>query len=69
MTKVRMRGLQTWPDTFTFTLRTVYLTCIRPHLEYAAQLWDPCNKKDIEPLGSVPNLLQNLSKEMGHELR
>ena len=30
-----------------------YLTCIRPHLEYAAQLWDPYNKKDIELLESV----------------
>ena len=45
------RQFYTWAD--TLTLRTVYLTCIRPHMEYAAQLWDPCNKKDIEALESV----------------
>ena len=31
----------------------IYLTCIHPHLEYAAQLWDPYNRKDIELLESV----------------
>ena len=45
------RQFYTWAD--TLTLRAVYLTCIRPHMEYAAQLWDPCNKKDIEALKSV----------------
>ena len=45
------RQFYSWAD--TLALRTVYLTCIRPHLEYAAQLWDPCNKKDIEALESV----------------
>ena len=45
------RQFYTWAN--TLTLRTVNMTCIRPHLEYAAQLWDPCNKKDIEALGSV----------------
>ena len=48
---IRYRQFYTWAD--TLTIRTVYLTCIRPHLEYAAQLWDPCNKKDIEALESV----------------
>ena len=45
------RQFYTWTD--TSTLITIYLTCIRPHLEYTAQLWDPYNKKDIELLESV----------------
>ena len=34
------RQFYTWAD--TDTLRRLYITCIRPHLEYACQLWDPC---------------------------
>ncbi len=34
--------IQGWTD--TATLRTLYLTCIRPHLEYACQLWAPYTK-------------------------
>ena len=45
------RQFYTWAN--TFTLRTVHMACIRPHSEYAAQLWDPCNKKDNEALESV----------------
>ena len=33
------RKLSTWAD--TNTLRCLYLTCIRPHLEYVCQLWYP----------------------------
>jgi len=33
------RRYSKWAD--TNTLRCIYLTCIRPHLEYACQLWDP----------------------------
>ena len=45
------RQCYAWAD--TSTLLTVYSTCIRPHLEYASQLWDPYNKKDAELLESV----------------
>ena len=45
------RQFYAWAD--TSTLLTVYSTCIRPHLEYASQLWDPYNKKDAEFLESV----------------
>ena len=48
---MQYRQFYTWAD--TSTLITIYLTCIRPHLEYAAQLWDPYNKKYIELLESV----------------
>ena len=40
-----------WAD--TDTLRTLYLTCVHPHLEYASQLWDPYTTKDISLLESV----------------
>ena len=39
--------------TNTSVLRSIYITCIRPHLEYAAQLWDPHVKRDIQMLESV----------------
>ena len=45
------RRFYTWAD--TDTLRTLYLTCIRPHLEYACQLWDPYLRKDIDRLENV----------------
>ena len=45
------RQFYAWAD--TCTLLTVYTTCIRPHLEYASQLWDPYNKKYAELVESV----------------
>ena len=30
--------------------RSAYLACIRPHLEYACQLWDPYTHHDIQLL-------------------
>ena len=42
-----------WAD--TDTLHTLYLTCVRPHFEYASQLWDPYTTKDINLLESVQN--------------
>ena len=32
----------------TSTIRTLYLTLIRPHLEYAIQIWDPYLIKDCK---------------------
>ena len=45
------RRFSSWAD--TNTLRCLYLTCIRPHLEYASQLWDPYTNKGIQSLESV----------------
>ena len=45
------RQFYLWTD--TSVLRSIYITCIRPHLEYAAQLWDPHVKRDIQLLESV----------------
>ena len=45
------RKFSTWTD--TNTLRCLYLTCIRPHLEYACQLWDPYSTEGIYSLESV----------------
>ena len=35
------------------TLRSLYVTLIRPHLEYAVPVWDPHLRKDIDNLESV----------------
>ena len=45
------RQFYTWAD--TSTLLRIYLTCIRPHLEYACQLWDPYTDKGTQALESV----------------
>ena len=45
------RRFSSWAD--TNTLRCLYLTCIRPHLEYASQLWGPYTNKGIQSLESV----------------
>ena len=37
----------------TSTIRTLYLTLIRPHLEYANQVWDPHLAKDCKMLEDV----------------
>ena len=45
------RQFSSWTD--TNTLRCLCLTCVRPHLEYASQLWDPYTSKGIQSLESV----------------
>ena len=40
-------------DADTSTLKQVYVSNIRPHLEYACQVWDPYWQKDIDMLESV----------------
>ena len=42
-----------YQDADTSTLRQLYVSNIRPHLEYACQVWDPYLKKDIDSLESV----------------
>ena len=45
------RQFYSWADTSTLLL--IYLTCIRPHLEYACQLWAPFTCKGIQSLEAV----------------
>jgi len=45
------RQFYSWADTPILLL--IYLTCIRPHLEYACQLWDPSTNKNRHLLEDV----------------
>ena len=40
-------------DADTSTLKQLYVSNIRPHLEYACQVWDPYQQKGIDLLESV----------------
>ena len=44
---------QFYQDADTTTLKQLYVSNIRPHLEYACQVWDPYLQKDIDMLESV----------------
>ena len=65
LTGMLYRQFYTWAN--TSTLLTVYITCIRPHLDYAAQLWDPHNKRDIEALESVQKFAYKKSCNMDYQ--
>ena len=45
------RQFYSWADSNTLLL--IYRTCIRPHLEYACQLWDPFLNKGMQSLEAV----------------
>jgi len=45
------RHYSKWAD--TNTLRCIYLTCVRSHLEYACQLWDPYINEMSQNLESI----------------
>ena len=61
--------LGTLKKTFKFwtirSLKILYTSYIRPHLEYACQAWNPYHKKDINRLESI----QRRATKMCHELR
>ena len=50
---VGMLYRQFYQDADTTTLKQLYVSNIRPHLEYACQVWDPYLQKDIDMLESV----------------
>ena len=41
---------QLYQDADISTLKQLYVSNIRPHLEYACQVWDPYRQKDIDML-------------------
>ena len=45
------RQFYSWVDSNTLLL--IYRTCIKPHLEYACQLWDPFLNKGMQSLEAV----------------
>ena len=44
----------------TDTIKQLYVSLIRPHLEYAAPLWDPHLQKDVDMLENVQKFAMNL---------
>ena len=44
----------------TLTILKLYVALVRPHLEYAAQVWNPHLAKDINYLEKVQNLFERL---------
>ena len=52
-------------------LLQLYLSLIRPHLEYAAQVWSPHQLKDIQKLEAVQKfaLKVHVLEEMGFQLQ
>ena len=44
---------QFYGDSSTSTLKALYITQVRPHLEYAIPVWDPHLSKDVDALESV----------------
>jgi hypothetical protein len=48
------------------TLKTLYTTFVRPHLEYAVPVWKPHLKKDILALESVQRLASKMCTKAWH---
>ena len=44
----------------TDTIKQLYVSLIRPHLEYAAPLWDPHLQKDVDMLENVQKFAMKL---------
>ena len=42
------------------TMKQLYLSLVRPHLEYAAPLWDPYLQKDVDALEGVQKFAMKL---------
>ena len=42
------------------TLKQLYLSLVRPHLEYAAPLWSPYTQKDINSIENVQKFATKL---------
>ena len=52
----RVLGLlyrQFYRNSSSATLKLLYLSLVRPHLEYASQLWDPYTQNDMDKLEAV----------------
>ena len=47
------------------TLRQLYISIVRPHLEYAAPLWDPHLQKDCDTLENVQKFVCKMATKDG----
>ena len=51
------------------TLKQLYISSVRPHLEYAAAVWDPHLQKDINKLESSNFCPQDVCKKLDSQLQ
>ena len=58
---------QFYKDCNTSTLRALYITQVRPHLEYAIPVWDPYLSKDIEAIESVQRFASKVCTKQWHD--
>ena len=57
---------QFYKDSDTSTLRALYISQVRPHLEYVTPVWDPCLSKDIEAIESVQKVATKICTKRWH---
>ncbi len=49
----------------TQTLRSLYLSLVRPHLEYGSSVWNPYLVKDVNILEKVQKFACSVPEELG----
>ena len=59
---------QFYGDSNTTTLRVLYITQVRSHLEYAIPVWDPHLSKDTEALESVQRFASKMYTKLWREV-
>ena len=59
---------QYYQHSSTDTLKQLYISSARPHLEYAAAVWDPHLQKDINKLKKVQTFALRMCTKTGQPI-
>ena len=68
VTWVYFIDVSTYKDAEAATLRVLYITHVRPHLEYATPVWDPHLVRDSEALESVQRFASKVCTKSCYDL-